>query len=104
MQIDKYLIKKDKTDLLSSLSSLNKDIFNEKLKEFNCKDINELKEDMFTILYFKKIISNENSIMMAPYMQDTEDLLVFVYEQGNHYSYYIPTEIKEIINKILKLS
>ena len=87
MQIDKYLIKKDKTDLLSSLSSLNKDIFNEKLKEFNCKDINELKEDMFTILYFKKIISNENSIMMAPYMQDTEDLLVFVYEQGNHYSY-----------------
>jgi len=38
---------------------------------------------------------------MSAYEQNIEMLLVFVYKNGNYYSYYIPTEIKEIIHKYL---
>ncbi len=117
MKYEKYLIKKDKTDLLSSLKALNKKVLNEKLEEFDVKDINELKEyildsfefcldmskdDIFTRMYFERLTKNENSLFMSAYQQDIEDLMVFVYENGDHYSYYIPTEIKKMIKKILK--
>lgn len=34
MKYDKYLVKKDKLDLLSSLQALDKKLLNKKLKEF----------------------------------------------------------------------
>lgn len=117
MNYKKYLIKKEKLDLLSSLKLLDKKIVNEKLKEYGLNNINELKdyiieefetcldmskEDMFTQLYFIKLLEHENSEWMSAYEQDIEDLLVFVYDNGKYYSYYIPTEIKTIIKKMLK--
>lgn len=117
MKYEKYLIKKDKTDLLSSLKALDKKVLNEKLEEFDVKDINELKDyildsfefcldmskdDMFTRMYFDRLVNNENSLFMSAYQDDIESLMVFVYENGDHYSYYIPTEIKKIIKKTLR--
>ncbi len=117
MNYKKYLIKKGKLDLLSSLKLLDKKIINEKLKEYELNNINELKdyiieefetcldmskEDMFTQMYFIKLLENENSEWMSAYEQDIEDLLVFVYDNGEYYSYYIPIEIKTIIKKMLK--
>lgn len=116
MKYEKYLIKKDKLDLLSSLKALDEKLLNQKMNEFGVKDIYELKDyilsdfqdclemsidDTFTRLYFDRLIENENSEYMSAYQQDIEGLFVFVYENKNYYSYYIPTEIKEIINKLI---
>lgn len=43
MKYDKYIIKKDKTDLLSSLKELNKDIINEKIEDYDLDNIEYLK-------------------------------------------------------------
>ena len=117
MNYERYLIKKEKLDLLSSLKSLDKKIISEKLKEYGLENINELKEyiienfemcldmskdDPFTQMYFKKLLEHENSELMSAYEQDIESLLIFVYQNKTHYSYYIPTEIKEIIKNTLK--
>lgn len=51
----------------------------------------------------KKLLNNENSMFLSAYQDDIEELWVFVYENGNNYSYYIPTEIKKIIKKELNL-
>ena len=117
MKYEKYLIKKEKLDLLSSLKLLDKKIINEKLKEYGLENVNELKDyiieefkmrldmskdDKFTQMYFIRLLEHENSEWMSVYEQDIEDLLVFVYDSGEHYSYYIPTEIKEIIKNMLK--
>lgn len=40
-------------------------------------------------------MNNENSEWMSAYQDDIEGLWVFVYENKDHYSYYIPTEIKK---------
>lgn len=116
MKYEKYLIKKDKLDLLSSLKALDKKLLNEKFEEFGIDDIYELRDyiiddfescldlskgDPFTRIYFKRLVDNENSEWMSAYQQDIESLLVFVYKNGEYYSYYIPTEIKEIIDKVL---
>ncbi len=118
MDYERYLVKKGKTDLLSSLNSLDKDLLNGKLKEFDCKDVNELKDyiidnftnlldsckdDIFTIMYFDKLLCNENKVFVPAYQEDVENLMVFVYDKGSNYSYYIPTEIKKIIKKLLNL-
>ncbi len=117
MRYEKYLIKKEKLDLLSSLKSLDKKIVNEKIKEYGLNNISELKDyiieefetcldmskdDKFTQTYFIKLLEHENSEWMSAYEQDIEDLLVFVYDNGEHYSYYIPIEIKAIIKNMLK--
>ena len=57
------------------------------------------KDEPFTKIYFERLIEHEDSEWMSAYKQDIEMLLVFVYKNGNYYSYYIPTEIKEIIHK-----
>ena len=41
---EKYSIKKGKLDLLSSLRLLDKNIINEKLRNYGLKNINELKD------------------------------------------------------------
>lgn len=117
MKYEKYLIKKEKLDLLSSLKLLDKKIVNEKLKEYGLENVNELKDyiieefetcldmskdDKFTQMYFIRLLEHENSEWMSAYEQDIEGLFVFVYENREHYSYYIPTEIKTIIKNMLK--
>ena len=116
MKFKKYLVKKGKTDLLSSLMALDKELLKEKLEEYEVDNINELKDyvledfefclnesknDIYTKMYFKRLIEHENSELMDAYEDDIENLLVFVYVNGNHYSYYIPIEIKQIIKKLL---
>ena len=116
MKYEKYLIKKGKLDLLSSLKALDENIVNKAMKEYDLNSIEELKEyiiedfemcldmskdDMFTRRYFERLLENENSEWMSAYQEDIEGLMVFVYKNGNHYSYYIPIEIKAIINKLL---
>lgn len=117
MKYEKYLIKKEKLDLLSSLKLLDKKIVNEKLKEYELKNINELKDyiieefkasldmskdDKFTQFYFLRLLEHENSELMSVCEQDIENLFVFVYDNEKHYSYYVPTEIKTIIKNMLK--
>ncbi len=118
MKYDKYIIKKGKTDLLSSLKALNKNIIKENLKDYDLDNIEELKEyiidsfefclsasktDLFTRLYFQKLLNNENSMIMSAYQDDIAALWVFVYENNEVLSYYIPTEIKKIIKKELNI-
>lgn len=118
MDYEKYLIKKDKDNLLSSLKQLDKDIIESKIKEHDLKNVEELKEyiienfkfciecskdDPFTIMYFQRLIDNENTEWMSVYESDIEESWAFVYENNGHYSYYIPKEIKAIIKKILKI-
>ena len=116
MDLKKYLVKKGKVDLLSSLKALPEKTLKKKLEEKIADDIDELKEDIidmfeitlefaadnpFTIMYFQRLLDNENSIVFSAYQSDIESLFVFVYKNGDHYSYYIPTEIKKIIKKLL---
>lgn len=116
MKCEEYLIKKGKEDLLSSLKALDEKILKEKLKEFSVDNINELKDyiinefedclefskdDLATLMYFERLIAHENSMWMSAYKEDIEGLWVFIYENNGHYSYYIPTEIKEIIDRII---
>lgn len=118
IELERYIIKKGKTDLLSSLKALDKKLLKEKLEEKALDDINELKEyiiddfemildmskdDIFTRMYFERLLENENSVFLSAYQSDIEHLMVFVYENGDHYSYYIPTEMKKIIKKLLKI-
>lgn len=115
-KLEKYLIKKDKTDMLSSLKKLNKKIIDEKLEEYNLNSIEELSkylieefrdilssstDDIFTQMFFQRLVSNENSVVFSAYEQDVEFFNVFVYDAGNHYSYYIPDELREIIKEEL---
>ena len=37
---------------------------------------------------------------MSAYRQDINDLMIFIYENGDYYSYYTPKEIKSLIKKI----
>ena len=118
IELERYIIKKGKTDLLSSLKALDKKLLKEKLEEKALDDINELKEyiiddfeiildiskdDIFTRMYFERLLENEDSVFLSAYQSDIESLMVFVYENGDHYSYYVPSEIKKIIKKLLKI-
>lgn len=118
MNFDKYIIKKGKTDLRSSLEALDKKLLHKKMKEFGVDSLKEMceyiidffevcldmsKDDYFTRMYFKKIIDNENTMFMSAYQEDIESLWVFVYENKDHLSYYIADEIKKIIKKKLNI-
>ena len=52
-------------------------------------------------MYFERLLEHENSTWMSAYDQDIKALWVFVYENGNYYSYYIASEVKKIIKKML---
>ncbi len=116
MKYKEYVVEKGKLDLLSSLKALNKKILSEKLEEFGVSDIYELKDfilnlfehslnvakdDEFTNIYFKWLLDNENTKYTFVNEQDIEALIVFIYNNGREYDYYIPTEIKQIINNTL---
>ena len=118
MWFKEYLIKKGDTDLLSSLKALDKKIINKKLKEYNIKNLKELKEniidevkiclelssdDIFSRMYFEKLLNHENSMWMSVYKDDVESLWAFVYETKDGFSYYIADEIKKLIKKTFNL-
>ena len=116
-KLEKYLIKKDnKTDMLSSLEKVDKKIIDKKLKEYDIKTIKELakyiveefeetlemtKDDMFTQMFFNKLVNNEHSMIFSAYESDVEDFFVFAYDKGSCYAYYIPDEIRKIIKQKL---
>ena len=115
-KLEKYLIKKENTDLLSSLKKVNKKIVDEKMEEYDVNSIEELakyiieefkeilsstKDDIFTQMFFQKLVNNENSMIFSAYEQDIECFNVFAYDNGEHYSYYIPDEIRVIIKEEL---
>ena len=117
-KIKKYLIKKNNTDLISSLNQINKKIIDSYLKEFDLNDINELKkfilesfeglleissDDFLTLNFFERLVQNENSIIFSAFESDLENFYVFAYDKGEYYSYYIPDEIKKIIMKKFKI-
>ena len=79
---EKYLIRKDKLDLLSSLKALDQKIVKDMMKEYDWESIKELKEhimdnfelclsmskdNIFTKMYFQKLVNNENSMIMSAY-------------------------------------
>ena len=112
----KYLIKKENTDMLSSLKKVNKKIIDEKMEEYGVNSIEELskyiieefkeildstKDDIFTQMFFQRLVNNENSMIFSAYEQDVEYFNVFVYDNGEHYSYYIPDELRTIIKEEL---
>ena len=89
IELERYIIKKGKTDLLSSLKALNKKLLKEKLEKKALDDIYELKEyiiddfemildmskdDIFTRMYFERLLENENSIFLSAYQSDIEHL------------------------------
>jgi len=114
-KLEKYLIKKDnKTDMLSSLEKVDKKIIDKKLKEYDTKTLKELskyiieefketlemtRDDMFTQMFFSRLVNNENSMIFSAYESDVEDFFVFVYDKVSYYTYYIPDEIRKIIKQ-----
>ena len=94
--------------MLSSLEKIDEKIINNKLKEYDIKTIKELakyiieefketlgktKDDMFTQMFFSKLVNNENSMIFSAYESDVEGFFVFVYDKGSYYTYYISDEI-----------
>lgn len=82
MNYEKYLVKKGKLDLLSSLKALDKKLLDKTLKDLGIDSIEELrdriieefemvldasKDDKFTRLYFEKLLNHENSEWMSAY-------------------------------------
>ncbi len=117
MEIKKYLVKKDKTDLMSALKQIDNNTIQNMLKETELNSFEELysyiiddfklliemsKDDFFTQLYFIRLLENEDSIMFSAYESDIKSLIVFPYENNGYYSYFIPNEIKKIIKDIFK--
>lgn len=86
------------------------------MKEYDVNSIEELakyiieefkailsstKDDIFTQMFFQRLVNNENSMIFSAYEQDVECFNVFAYDDGECYSYYIPDEIREIIKEEL---
>lgn len=114
---DKYIIRKGKTDLISSLNAMNKDILKEEMEFNDVETLDELKNaiidkfrdclvfsksDIFTQLFFKRILEFEDTNEIVPLKEDIRALWAFVYKKEKNFSYYIPDEIKEIIKKEFK--
>ena len=97
---------------------LDKNLLQEKILESNVHNINELKEQIlnnfektlnitednkFSKKYLENLLEHENTDFMSASKQDIENLTVFIYKNSEYYSYYIPDEIKAIIEKNLKI-
>ena len=93
-ELKKYIIKKTKTDMITSLKALNKTVLKEQYNKHGVDNINDLKEaiidkfklvldlskdDIFTQMFFERLVKNENTNVFSAYTQDVRSLLVFVY-------------------------
>ena len=118
MWFKEYLIKKGDTDLLSSLKALDKKIVDDRLEEYGIESLEELKgniidefkiclesssHDIFTRMYFERLLEHENSMWMSVDESDVDSLWAFVYETKDGFSYYIADEVKKLIKKTLDL-
>lgn len=118
-KLEKYLIKKEKnkTDMVSSLKKVNNKIIKDKFEKYGVNSIEELsksiveefklilsvaKDDIFTQMFFQRLVTNENSMIFSAYEQDVECFTVFAYDNGKNYTYYIPDEIRKIIKDELE--
>lgn len=117
MNYKKYLIKKKELDLLSSLKSLKLFTKLELFKEYEVKNLEELKNNIMdqfeknlsmcdfieTREYFRKILKNENNVINDMNYCDVQEMTLFVYKEDNEYHYYIPKEIKRKLIEMLIL-
>ena len=118
MDLKSYVIKKEKTDMLSSLKLIDEKITGNAMKEYGVASISELaeylidefeellkfsKDDIFSQMYFQRVVNNEGSFVFSAYESDVESFFVFVYQKDDYYTYYIPDEIRKIIKKELKI-
>lgn len=110
-----YLIKTDLTSLtlVEALNLLDDKIYeyndvlegkdNKENAEYILKNFNELltmtKDDIFTQIYFNKLLTDENKAVAEKMPSDIEDFIIFIYEQDDEIRYFIPKEIKDIIKK-----
>ena len=61
----------------------------------------EFNDFEFFYNFFQRLVNNENSMVFSAYEQDVECFNVFAYDDGKHYSYYIPDELRKIIKEEL---
>lgn len=114
---EKYKVNKGKTDIVSSLKALDKKIIKEKMKQGRFDSIKELasdlletfemllsccKDDRATHEFMSNLLKTEGKKDYFIYKQDVENLHVFVYKKDDYYTYYVPDELKEIIQKFLE--
>lgn len=117
MEVNDYLVTKDREDLLSSLKGVNRIIINKKLRELDLENLQELKKYILEHLkdsikniknrwllnvHFETLLTNENkNLSLDP--SDIENFIVFLYEEDGEIKYYMPTEVKDIIKRSIKV-
>ena len=117
MEVNDYLVTKDREDLLSSLKGINKKIINKKLMELDLENLQELKKYILEHLkdsiknikdrwllniHFETLLTNENKTLSVD-PSDVENFIVFLYEEDGEIKYYMPTEVKGIIKRSIKV-
>jgi hypothetical protein len=117
MEVNDYLVIKDREDLLSSLKGINKKIINKKLMELDLENLQELKKYILEHLkdsiknikdrwllniHFETLLTNENKTLSVD-PSDVENFIVFLYEEDGEIKYYMPTEVKDIIKRSIKV-
>lgn len=104
------IITKIKTDLLSSLKSINKE-YAQKYMDDNCYDnykewknnvlilfkvsFDASKNNLFTMNFFNRLVLCENTTNIVAYADDVISNIVFLYRDEDGLKYYIPDEIKK---------
>ncbi len=117
MEVNDYLVTKDREDLLSSLKGINKKVINKKLMELDLENLQELKKYILEHLkdsiknikdrwllniHFETLLTNENKTLSVD-PSDVENFIVFLYEEDGEIKYYMPTEVKDIIKRSIKV-
>ncbi len=117
IEVNDYLVTKDREDLLSSLKGINKKVINKKLMELDLENLQELKKYILEHLkdsiknikdrcllniHFETLLTNENKTLSVD-PSDVENFIVFLYEEDGEIKYYMPTEVKDIIKRSIKV-
>ena len=115
MEVNDYLVTKDREDLLSSLKGINKKVINKKLMELDLENLQELKKYILEHLkdsiknikdrwllniHFETLLTNENKTLSVD-PSDVENFIVFLYEEDGEIKYYMAT--KDIIKRSIKV-
>lgn len=117
MEVNDYLVIKDREDLLSSLKGINKKVINKKLMELDLENLQELKKYILEHLkdsiknikdrwllniHFETLLTNENKTLSVD-PSNVENFIVFLYEEDGEIKYYMATEVKDIIKRSIKV-